>query len=74
MHLNQLFCRHLEKLRKIFKLGVWVSRNLSERNKEDRMAVATSLLSRVKHELFLGRIITGDEKWISKDIIIRKRQ
>ncbi|KAG5311914.1 SETMR methyltransferase, partial [Pseudoatta argentina] len=29
-------CRHLEKLGKVSKLGVWVPHNLSERNKEDR--------------------------------------
>ena len=38
------------------------------------MAVATSLLSRVKQDLFLDRILTGDEKWISNDNIIRKIQ
>ena len=37
------------------------------------MAVVTSLFSRVKQELFLDRIITGDEKWISNDNITRKR-
>ncbi|XP_054004805.1 histone-lysine N-methyltransferase SETMAR-like [Hylaeus anthracinus] len=29
--------RHLEKLEKVSKLGVWVPYNLSERNKKDRM-------------------------------------
>ena len=67
-------CRYLEKLGKIFNLRVWVSHYLSERNKEDRMAIATSVLLCVKQELFLDRIITGDEKWISNDNIIRKRQ
>ena len=62
-------CRHLEKLGKVFKLGVWVFHNLSERKKDDRMAVATSLLSSIKQKLFLERIITGDEKWISNDNI-----
>ena len=38
------------------------------------MAVATSLLSRVKQERFLDRIVTGDEKWISNDNIIGKRK
>ena len=38
------------------------------------MTETTSLLSRVKQELFLDRFITGDEKWISNDNIIRKRQ
>ena len=54
--------RHLEKLGKVRKLGVWVPHNLSERNKEDRISIATSLLSRVKIEPFLNRIVTGDEK------------
>ena len=38
------------------------------------MAVTISLLSRVKQELFLDKIITGDVKWISNDNIIRKRE
>lgn len=67
-------CRYLEKLGKVSKLGVWVSHNLSERNKEDRMSIATSLLSRVKIEPFLDRIITSDEKWVTYDNIVRKRQ
>ncbi|CAK9820139.1 Histone-lysine N-methyltransferase SETMAR [Anthophora quadrimaculata] len=66
--------RHLEKLGKVSKLGVWVPHNLSERNKEDRMSIATSLLSRVKIEPFLNRIVTGDEKWVTYDNIVRKRQ
>ncbi|KAL6438745.1 hypothetical protein ACFW04_004619 [Cataglyphis niger] len=57
----------LKKLGKINKLGVWIPHNLSERNKEDRMSIATSLLSRVKIEPFLNRIITGDEKWVTYD-------
>ena len=38
------------------------------------MTIATSLLSRVKQDPFLDRIITGDEKWIDYDNIISKRQ
>ncbi|XP_054005260.1 histone-lysine N-methyltransferase SETMAR-like [Hylaeus anthracinus] len=66
--------RHLEKLGEVSKLGVWVSHNLSEWNKEDRMSIATSLLSRVKNEPFLNRIVTGDEKWVTYDNIVRKKQ
>ncbi|CAL1289207.1 unnamed protein product [Larinioides sclopetarius] len=66
--------RHLEKLGKVSKLGVWVPHNLSERNKEDRMSIATSLLSWVKMEPFLNRIVTGDEKWVTYKNIVRKRQ
>lgn len=38
------------------------------------MSIAINLLSRVKIEFFLNRIITGDEKWIIYDNIVRKRQ
>ena len=38
------------------------------------MAVTTRLLSRIKKELFLDRIITGDEKWICSDNIIHRIQ
>ncbi|GFY56090.1 histone-lysine N-methyltransferase SETMAR [Trichonephila inaurata madagascariensis] len=50
--------RHLEKLGKVNKLGVWVPHNLSERNKEDRLSIITSLRSQVKMEPFLNRIVT----------------
>ena len=66
--------RHFEKLGKVCKLGAWVPHNLSERNKEDRMPIATCLLSPVRRDLFFDRIITGDEKWIVYDNIIRKIQ
>ncbi|GFV98489.1 HTH_48 domain-containing protein [Trichonephila clavipes] len=38
------------------------------------MSIAPSLLSRVKTELFLNRIVTGDEKWVTYENIVRKRQ
>lgn len=65
--------RHLEKLRKLSKVGVWVPHNLSERNK-DRMSIDTSLISRVKMEPFLNRIVTGDEKWVTYKNIVPKKQ
>ena len=56
-------CRHLEKMGKVSKLGVWVPHALSEKNKADRLSIATSLLSRQRNNLFLDKIITEDEKW-----------
>ena len=38
-------CRHLEKMGKVSKLGVWVPHTLSEKNKADHLLIATSLLS-----------------------------
>ena len=36
---------HLEKMGKVSKLGVWVPHALSEKNKADRLSIATSLLT-----------------------------
>ena len=67
-------CRHLEKMGKVSKLGVWVPHALSEKNKADRLSIATSLLSRQRNDPFLDEFITGDEKWITYDNAARKRQ
>ncbi|XP_014609810.1 PREDICTED: histone-lysine N-methyltransferase SETMAR-like [Polistes canadensis] len=66
--------RHLEKLGKVSKLKVSVPHNLSEQNKEDRVSIATNLLSRVKIEPFLNDIVTGDRKWIPYENKISKRR
>ncbi|XP_043510305.1 histone-lysine N-methyltransferase SETMAR-like isoform X1 [Frieseomelitta varia] len=52
-------CLYLEKLGKVSKLGVWVPHNLSERNKEDRISIATSLFllsNRLSPFLFLAKL------------------
>ena len=36
-------CRHLEKMEKVRTLGVWVPHALSEKNKADRLSIATHL-------------------------------
>ena len=66
-------CHHLKKMGKVSKLGVWVPYAFSEKNKADRLSIATSLLSRQRNYPFLDKIITGDEKWITNDNA-RKRQ
>ena len=47
---------------------------LGEKNKADRLSIATSLLSRQRNDPFLDKIITGDEKWITYDNVACKRQ
>ena len=59
---------------KVSKLGVWVPHALSEKNKADRLSIATNLHSRQRNDLFLDKIITGDEKWITYDNVAHKRQ
>ncbi|GFU68867.1 histone-lysine N-methyltransferase SETMAR [Trichonephila clavipes] len=66
--------RHLEKLGEIIKLVLWAPHNLSERNKADRLSIVTNLLSRVKLEPFLNRIVTDEEKWVTYEDIVRIRQ
>ena len=46
---------------------------LSQKNLDDRVVICTSLLARNKIEPILNRMITGDEKWITYENIIRKR-
>ena len=67
-------CRHLEKMGKVSKLGVWVPQALSENHKTDRLSIATSFLSQQRNDPFLNEFITGDEKWITWDYVARKRQ
>ena len=60
--------RHLSSMGKVQKLGAWVPHSLSENNKMQRVSISTSLISRhyqaeQRHQSFLSRIVTGDEKW-----------
>ena len=57
------FYPHLLPLEKgiVSKLGVWVPHLLSEKNKDDWMSIATSLLSRQRNGPFLKNIIKGYE-------------
>lgn len=51
----------------------WVPHELSEKNLNDRVIICTSLLARNKIEPFLDRMITGDEKWVTYENIVRKK-
>ena len=52
--------RHLKMIGKVSKLGIWLPHTLSEKNKEDWISVATSILSRLRNGSF--HIIRGDER------------
>ena len=65
--------RHLHAIGKVSKLGKWVPHELSEKNRQYRIKVFTSLFSRQCQCPFLDRIITGDEKWMLCHTITRKR-
>ena len=67
-------CCHLKKIGKMSKLGIWIPHTLSEKNKENIISIATSLLSRQRNDQFLKIIISDDEKWVSYDNVQRKTQ
>ena len=56
--------RCLKKMGMVSKLNVWMPHELAERNRLERTTACMSLLERNKHEPFLKRLVTGDEKWI----------
>lgn len=64
---------HLNKIGFIYKWCRWISHQLSEKHIADRISIASSLLSRQQYEPFLDRLVTGDEKWIVYDNVVRKR-
>lgn len=60
---------------KVSKLGRWVPHTLSEKNKADRLRIASDLLNRYESDnLNLDSIVTGDEKWVLYVNVIRRRQ
>jgi [histone H3]-lysine36 N-dimethyltransferase SETMAR len=65
---------HLRQMDKVPKLGIWIPHDLSVHAKQQRVAICMSLLSRLKIEPFLNRIVTGDEKWVLYVNIVRRRQ
>ena len=65
--------RRIHDLGMVSKCDVWVPHQLSEKNLMDRMAISNSLLKRNEEAPFLKRLVTGDEKWIVYNNVVRKR-
>ena len=70
---QQTISDHIRKIGLVWKYSRWVPHELSQKNLDDRDVICTSLLARNKIEPILNRMITGDEKWITYENIIRKR-
>ena len=64
----------LHELGKVRKLEFWVSYDLNEDQRNQRLIICTSLVLRDTKEPFLERIVTNDEKWVLYKNIQRKRQ
>lgn len=65
--------RHLNKAGYTKKLDVWVPHKLSTKNMADRVSACEMLKKRNEDDPFLKRIITGDEKWVRYENIVRKK-
>ena len=65
--------RHLKQLGYVNKLDIWVPHKLNEIQLTRRISNCDSLLKRNETDRFLKRIITGDEKWVVYDNVVRKR-
>ena len=55
-------CYNMKKIGKESKQGVRLSQTLCEKNKEDRISIATSLLSKQRNDQFFKNVITDDKK------------
>jgi len=63
---------HLRQLGYVSRLNVWVPHELTEANLATRISICDSLRKRQENDPFLKRMVTGDEKWIVYDNVVRK--
>lgn len=56
----------------VSRLNVWVPHELT--NLATRISICDSLQRRQENDPFLKRMVTGDEKWIVYDYVVRKRK
>lgn len=64
---------HIKALGYVQKFCKWIPHKLTDANRMDRFDVCSALIARHKINPFLDRLITGDEKWIKYDNVVRKR-
>ena len=64
--------RHI-RLRVVKKLDIWIPHELKEIHLTKRIKTCNLNLKRNEFDLFLKRIITGDEKWIVYNNFVGKR-
>ncbi|GFU34450.1 histone-lysine N-methyltransferase SETMAR [Trichonephila clavipes] len=64
---------HLRKVGFKKELDVWVPHQLTPKNMLDRISICKALAKWNKINPFLKQMVTGDEKWVTYDNIVRKR-
>ena len=72
-HAHTFVEKYLKQLDYVNKLDIWVSHKMNEIQLTKRISNYDSLLKRNEADPFLKRIITGDEKWVIYDNVVRKR-
>lgn len=65
--------RHLHRLGMVSRYDVWTPHALSPANLLDRVSTCVALNARQNLEPFLHRFVTGDEKWIVYNNVIRRK-
>ena len=65
--------RHIQYLELVKKLDIWIPHELKEIHLTKRFNACDLHLNRNEFDPFLKRIITGDEKWIVYNNVVRKR-
>ncbi|GFT82885.1 histone-lysine N-methyltransferase SETMAR [Trichonephila clavipes] len=64
---------HFSKVGFKKKLDVWVTHRLTPKNMMNPISICEALAKRNEIYPFLKRMVTGDEKWVTYDNIMRKR-
>ncbi|GFV66979.1 histone-lysine N-methyltransferase SETMAR [Trichonephila clavipes] len=68
---HETVLNHLRKVGFKKKLDVWVPHQLTPKNMMGRISMCEPLAKRNEIDPFLKRLVTGDEKWIAYDNIVR---
>ena len=64
---------HIKRLGLVKKLDIWIPHELKEIHLTKRINACDLHLKRNEYDPFLKRIITGNEKWIVYNNVVRKR-
>lgn len=65
--------RYLKKMGKVQREGIWVPHALTDRNKAQRLSICKILQEKQQCDPFLCDLITGDEKWVLYNNVIKKK-
>ena len=65
--------RHIQRLELVKKLDIWIPHELKEMHLTKRINACDLHLECNEFDPILKRIITGDEKWIVYNNVVRKR-